>query len=109
VASKSLWKFGLREINPHISKNQVLRKEWIKLCSDCHPKQQAAKWLTGLDQERKRAWKKLYMAERVLKDLRSDNLLHPAASQRPPYPMDWLDHFWPRERIDFFEGQASAL
>jgi len=109
VASKSLWKFGLREINPHTSKNQVLRKEWIELCSDCHPKQQAARWLSGLDRERKHAWKKLYAAEGILKELRSDKLLQPAAGERPPYPMDWLDRLWPRERIGFFEGQASAF
>ncbi len=109
VASKSMWKFGLREINPHASRNQVLRKSWIKLCGDCHEEQQAAQWLAELDQERKRAWGKLYAAEDVLKDLRSENLLRPAATERPPYPMDRLGRLWPRERIGFFEGQASAF
>ncbi|MCP4408539.1 MAG: hydroxylamine oxidoreductase [Gammaproteobacteria bacterium] len=109
VAHKSLWKFGLREVNPHTSKNQVLRQRWIRLCSDCHQEQQATQWLAEMDRERKQAWEKLYAAENVLKDLRADGLLHPAASERPPYPMDWLDKIWPRERIGFFEGQASAF
>jgi hydroxylamine dehydrogenase len=106
VAHKSLWKFGLREINPHTSKNQVLRKRWIKLCSDCHEEKEAAQWLYDLDRERKQAWKKLYTAEAVLKNLRSEDLLEPPADERPPYPMGSL---WPRERIGFFEGQASAF
>ncbi|MEJ1354618.1 MAG: multiheme c-type cytochrome [Candidatus Sedimenticola sp. (ex Thyasira tokunagai)] len=109
VADKSLWKFGLREINPQTSKNKMLRKRWIKLCSDCHKEEEAGQWLSELDRERKRAWKKLYEAEGILKDLRSDSLLSPAAGERPPYPMDWLDTLWPRERIGFFEGQASAF
>ncbi len=41
-----------------------------------------------------------------MKELRSDSLLQPSASERPPYPMSSL---WPRERIGFFEGQASAF
>jgi hydroxylamine dehydrogenase len=109
VAHQSLWKFGLREVNPHTSKNRLLRKRWIELCGDCHRKDQAAQWLDGLDRERKRAWSKLYAAEEILRDLRSDGLLRPAAGERPPYPMDWLDRLWPRERIGFFEGQASAF
>jgi hydroxylamine dehydrogenase len=109
VAHKSLWKFGLREVNPHTSKNKVLRKNWIKICSDCHSEQAASQWLTELDQERKQAWKTLYAAEDILKNLRSDNLILPAAEDRPSYPMDWLGHLWPRERIGFFEGQASAF
>ena len=109
VAHKSLWKFGLREVNPHTSKNRILRKRWISLCSDCHQQEQAAQWLRELDEERKRAWKKLYAAENILKELRSDDLLYPAAGERPPYPMDWLDSIWPTERIGFFEGQASAF
>ncbi len=109
VAEKSLWKFGLREINPHTSKNQVLRKKWVKLCSDCHEEEKARQWLTELDQERKQAWKELYAAEKILKDLRNEKLLQPAAGERPPYPMDWLDSLWPRERIGFFEGQASVF
>jgi hydroxylamine dehydrogenase len=106
VAHKSLWKFGLREVNPHTSQNKVLRQRWIKLCSDCHEEKQAAQWLTELDQERKQAWNKLYQAEDVLKDLRRNDLLQPPASERPNYPMGSL---WPRERIGFFEGQASAF
>ncbi len=109
VAHKSIWKFGLREINPHTANNQVLRNRWIELCADCHERQQAAQWLTAMDRERKQAWKKLYTAEDILKDLRADGLLRPAAGERPPYPMDWLDDIWPREHIGFFEGQASAF
>lgn len=63
-------------------------------------------WLSELDQERKQAWEKLYRAEAILKDLRSDELLQPSVNERPPYPMGSL---WPRERIGFFEGQASAF
>jgi len=106
VAHKSMWKFGLREINPHSSKNRVLRQGWIKLCSDCHEEKQAAQWLGELDQERKQAWELLYAAEDILKDMRSDGLILPAVKDRPPYPMGSL---WPRERIGFFEGQASAF
>jgi hydroxylamine dehydrogenase len=106
VAHKSLWKFGLREVNPHTSQNKVLRRQWIELCSDCHEEQQAAQWLSELDQERKQAWRKLYQAEAVLKELRRDDLIQPPASKRPDYPMGSL---WPRERIGFFEGQASAF
>ncbi len=106
VAHKSMWKFGLREINPNTSKNKVLRQRWIKLCGDCHDESKAALWLTGLDQERKQAWKKLYAAEAILKNLRSDDLIQPGANDRPPYPMGSL---WPKQRIGFFEGQASAF
>lgn len=106
VAQKSLWKFGLREINPHTSKNQVLRERWITLCRDCHEEKKAAQWLAELDQERKLAWRKLDKAEAMLKELRSDELLQPAADERPDYPMGSL---WPIERVGFFEGQASAF
>ncbi|MEW8540632.1 MAG: multiheme c-type cytochrome [Candidatus Thiodiazotropha endolucinida] len=106
VAHKSLWKFGLREVNPHTSKNQLLREQWIELCSDCHEAKKAAQWLSELDRERKSAWAKLYRAEDVLKNLRSNDLLRPAADERPDYPMG---SFWRMERIGFFEGQASAF
>ena len=106
VAHKSLWNFGLREINPHTSQNSVLRRRWIDLCSDCHEERQATQWLTELDGERKAAWHKLYQAETMLKKLRSDDLIRPSADERPDYPMGSL---WPRERIGFFEGQASAF
>jgi len=109
VAHKSIWRFGLREINPHTSQNQVLRERWVAVCTDCHDAGQAAQWLSDLDRERERAWDKLYAAEDLLKALRADDGLYPAAGERPPYPMDWLDRLWPRERIGFFEGQASAF
>ena len=106
VAHKSLWNFGLREINPHTSQNSVLRRRWIDLCSDCHEERQATQWLTELDGERKAAWHKLYQAETILKKLRNDDLIRPSADERPDYPMGSL---WPRERIGFFEGQASSF
>lgn len=109
VADKSIWKFGIREINPLSSGNEIKRKQWLDLCGDCHETEWARARLTGLDQERKRAWQKLYAAEDILKDLRGDDLLYPAAGERPPYPNDWLDRFIPYERIGFYEGQASAL
>ncbi len=109
VADKSIWKFGLREINPNTAKNQLLRQNWIDLCSDCHEATQAKQWLSEMDQERKQAWKKLYTAEGILKALRTDRLIFPAAAERPPYPTDWFDQLWPREHIGFFEGQASAF
>jgi hydroxylamine dehydrogenase len=109
VAHKSLWKFGLTEVNPHTAANQVLRGRWVAVCTDCHAAGQARTWLAGLDAERKVAWKKLYAAEEVLKGLRADDLLHPGARERPPYPLDGLDALWPRARIGYFEGQASAF
>jgi hypothetical protein len=36
VAHKSLWKFGLREVNPNTSGNRVLRERWVAVCADCH-------------------------------------------------------------------------
>jgi len=65
--------------------------------------------LAGLDAERKQAWSKLYSAEGILKKLRADGLLYPAAGERPTYPNDWLDSIHPRARIGFFDGQASAF
>ena len=109
VAHKSLWKFGLREINPHTSRNRVMRKRWINLCSDCHERNRVETWLAELDSERKRAWGKLYEAEDILRELRADGLILPSAADRPAYPMEWLGRLWPRERIGFFEGQASAF
>ncbi len=109
VAHKSLWRFGLQEVNPYTAKNELLRQDWITLCSDCHEQTKAEQWLADLDRERKQAWAQLYAAEAILKNLRADDLLRPAAGERPPYPMDWIDRISPRERIGFFEGQASAF
>jgi len=109
VAHKSIWKFGLREINPHTSGNRVLRRRWIELCGHCHEERQATEWLAELDRERKRAWEKLDEAEEILRALRAEGRILPAAGDRPPYPMEWLGRLWPRERIGFFEGQASAF
>lgn len=109
VASKSLWQFGIRQVNPHTSGNEVRRNQWIALCSDCHEEDWSRQQLAGLDEERKRAWDKLYRAEGILKDLRDDGLLYPAAGERPPYPNDRLDKLFPRARVGFYEGQASAF
>lgn len=109
VADKALWKFGLKEVNPNTSGNKVLRERWVELCADCHEADQARVWLAELDAERKTAWRQLYAAERVLKDLRSDDLLHAGPGERPPYPSDALDRLWPRARVGFYEGQASAF
>jgi len=109
VADKSIWKFGIQKINPLSSGNEIKRKQWIKLCSDCHEPEMAAKSLTALDQERKRAWDKLFQAESLLKGLRRKSLLYPSARQRPPYPGDAPDKLWPREAIGFLEGQSSAF
>ena len=109
VADKSIWKFGIKQVNPLTSGNEVKREQWVALCSDCHEADWSRQQLAGLDAERKRAWKKLYRAEAILKGLRSQDLLYPAANERPPYPTDWLDSLWPRARVGFFEGQASAF
>ncbi len=109
VADKPIWKFGIREVNPLTPQNRVRRKRWIELCTDCHPQDRSQKWLAELDEERKRAWKKLYEAEDLLKGLRWKGLFNPDAGERPPYPTDWLDTKWPRVRIGFYEGQASAF
>jgi hydroxylamine dehydrogenase len=105
----AIWKFGIREFNPLTSGNEVKRKQWVTLCSHCHDAKWSRQKLTEMDQERKRAWKKLYAAETVLKDLRSNGFLYPADGDRPPYPNDWMDSIWPREHIGFYEGQVSAF
>jgi len=109
VADKSIWKFGIVQVNPLTSNNEVKRQEWLAVCSDCHEADWSAAQLRGLDAERKRAWHPLHTAEGILKGLRADDLLHPAAGERPPYPADGLDRIWPRARIGFYEGQASAF
>ena len=109
VADKTIWKFGLQQVNPLTSSNEVKRRAWIEVCSDCHDAQWSAQQLRGLDAERTRAWSKLYAAEDVLKALRRDDLLHPSAGERPPYATDWLDSLWPRARIGYMEGQSSAF
>ncbi|MCW9023309.1 MAG: hydroxylamine oxidoreductase [Gammaproteobacteria bacterium] len=109
VADKPIWKFGIKQVNPLSSGNEIKRQQWIALCSDCHEADWSADRLREMDAERKQAWAKLYEAEAILKSLRSDSLLHPAAGERPPYPNDWLDSLFPREHIGFLEGQASAF
>ncbi|MBF0183163.1 MAG: hydroxylamine oxidoreductase [Magnetococcales bacterium] len=109
VADKAVWKFGIREVNPHSAENAIKRKRWLATCADCHPEEVARDFFRNLDAERQSAWQKLYAVERLLKGLRGDGLFTPAAKERPPYPMDWLGKWWPRERIGFYEGQASAF
>jgi hydroxylamine dehydrogenase len=109
VADKTIWKFGLLEVNPLTSGNEIRRKAWVEVCSDCHDAAWSAQQLRGLDQERKRAWSMLDTAEDELKDLRSDKLFYPVAGQRPLYPMDSMERLWPRERIGYYDGQASAF
>jgi len=109
VADKSIWKFGIKQINPLSSSNEIKRKQWIKVCTDCHESDWSEQQLRTMDKERKRAWTKLYQAEGILKDLRSDNLLTPSAEQRPPYPGNTTDSLFNYEHIGFFEGQASAF
>ncbi len=109
VADKSIWQFGIKQVNPLTAGNIVKRKQWIDLCSDCHEKDWSADRLKEMDAERKRAWKKLYKAESILKSLRSDKLLFPSAKQRPFYPMNSESDLLHYERIGFFEGQASAF
>ncbi|MCK5396003.1 MAG: hydroxylamine oxidoreductase, partial [Gammaproteobacteria bacterium] len=89
--------------------NEIRRKQWVKLCADCHEKDWSADRLKEMDAERKIAWKKLYQAEDILKSLRADDLFYPSAKQRPPYPMDSKDDLLQYEHIGFFEGQASAF
>ena len=109
VADKSIWQFGLRQVNPKSAENQVKRARWIEVCSDCHDAAFAAQALAGLDAERVRAWQRLNRTERLLRELRSEGAFYPAAGERPPYPSDAMARFFPKERIGFFEGQASAF
>lgn len=109
VADKTIWKFGLLEVNPNSSGNELRRAAWVKVCSDCHEAGWSAQQLKGLDRERKQAWAKLYKAEHALKDLRGKNLLHPGPRERPPYPMDALETWFPKARIGYYDGQASAF
>ncbi|MEO5346327.1 MAG: hypothetical protein H7834_08115 [Magnetococcus sp. YQC-9] len=109
VADKAVWKFGIRQINPASAENQIKRKRWLESCVDCHTPEVGKTLFNALDAERSQSWDKLYGVERLLKGLRSAGQLTPSASDRPPYPMDWLAKLWPKERIGFYEGQASAF
>lgn len=109
VADKAIWKFGIKEINPLTSGNKIKRRQWIKVCADCHDEDWSAERLKEMDQERKKSWAKLYEAEAILKALRADDLIYPSAKQRPPYPTDSADDLIQYIHIGFFEGQASAF
>jgi hydroxylamine dehydrogenase len=109
VANKSIWKFGIKQINPQTSSNEIKRNQWVNRCSECHEPNWSRQQLKTLDTERKLAWDKLNKAELLLRLLRSDKLLFPAAGNRPSYPNSYFDKIFPRERIGFFDGQASAF
>jgi hydroxylamine dehydrogenase len=109
VADKSIWAFGLHQVNPNTAENKIKRQRWVEVCSDCHDADMARAALEGLDRERERAWQGLNRSERLLRELRSEKAFYPAAGERPPYPTDWMERWWPKERIGFFEGQASAF
>jgi hydroxylamine dehydrogenase len=109
VANKSIWKFGIKQVNPQTSSNEIKRQQWLQRCSECHEKDWSEQQLKGLDKERKLAWNKLNEAEQLLRLLRSDKLLFPPAGERPSYPNSTLDRYFPRARIGFFDGQASAF
>jgi len=109
VADKSIWQFGLRQVNPNTAENKVKRERWIEVCADCHDRDFSRDQLRSLDRERAGAWQTLNSTERLLRELRSEDALYPAAGERPPYPTDWMDKLFPKERIGFFEGQASSF
>jgi len=109
ISDKAIWKFGLKEVNPQTAANRVKRAKWVAVCTDCHEAKFAEEKLKEIDIERKQAWKLLYKTEDILKDLRSDNYLSPAAGQRPLYPTDLFDRIRPMERIGFYEGQMAAF
>lgn len=109
VADKSIWQFGLRQVNPNTAENKVKRERWIEVCSDCHDRGFARDRLRALDRERAAAWQILDRSERLLRGLRSEGAFYPAAGERPPYPTDWMERLFPKERIGFFEGQASSF
>ncbi|MEO5375764.1 MAG: hydroxylamine oxidoreductase [Alphaproteobacteria bacterium] len=109
VADKAIWKFGLKEVNPLTAENKVKRRRWLAVCTDCHGEAEARAWLRDLDRERKDAWSLLDEAEKLLRRLRSADLLSPKPTERPPYPVDWWERRWPRAHIGVHEGQASAF
>jgi len=109
VADKAIWKFGLQQVNPLTSTNEVKRAQWVAVCADCHEADWSRQRLAEMDAERKRAWSRLYAAEGVLKDLRGEGLLHPAAGERPPYPLEQEGALFAREHIGYLDGQSSAF
>ncbi|MDA8257602.1 MAG: multiheme c-type cytochrome [Betaproteobacteria bacterium] len=109
VADKSIWQFGLRQVNPNSAENKVKRERWVEVCTDCHDAEFSRRQLAEMDRERVQAWQGLNRTERLLRALRSEKALYPAAGERPPYPTDWMDAIFPKERIGFFEGQASSF
>lgn len=109
IADKPIWKFGLQDVNPNTSVNEVRRAAWVKVCSDCHDATWSAAKLKGLDRERQQTWTKLYQAENTLKSLRAADLLSPGATERPPYPMDTMEKFFPHARIGYLDGEFSSF
>jgi hydroxylamine dehydrogenase len=96
-------------VNPNTAENKVKRERWIEVCTDCHDAEFSRRQLTAMDHERAAAWQGLNRTERLLRELRSEKAFYPAAGERPPYPTDWMDAWFPKERIGFFEGQASSF
>ena len=52
VADKSIWQFGLRQVNPNTAENKVKRDRWVEVCMDCHDEVFSRRQLTNLDHER---------------------------------------------------------
>ncbi len=109
VADKAIWKFGLLQVNPLTSNNEVRREQWVAVCADCHEAEWSRARLAEMDAERKRAWTRLNAAEATLRELRGEGLLSPNTQERPPYPLDKPGDWFARERIGYYDGQASAF
>ncbi|MBF0421440.1 MAG: hydroxylamine oxidoreductase [Magnetococcales bacterium] len=109
IADKSLWKSGIREINPRTAENTIKRKRWSAICKECHPSPIAEDFFLSLDEERGSAWKKLYAVEDQLKALRRHGWLLPKATDRPHFSTDPWGQWFPRVRIGDLEGMESAF
>ncbi len=102
VADMAIWIVrpeGSQSAHSHTAENRVKHRRWIAPCPDCHDEKEAKIWPEDLDREHKSAWLLLDDAERLLRKLRSDDLLSPRPGERPPYPVDCWEKRWPRARI----------
>jgi hydroxylamine dehydrogenase len=109
VADKSIWQFGLRQVNPNTAENKVKRERWIEVCTDCHDEDFSRRQLNELDRERTQAWQGLNRTERLLRELRSEKAFYPAAGERPPYPTDWMDSLVPEGAHRLLRGPGFEL
>jgi hypothetical protein len=109
VADKSIWQFGLRQVNPNTAENKVKRERWVEVCTDCHDEAFSRRQLTDMDRERAGPGRGSTAASACCVNCASEKAFYPAAGERPPYPTDWMDRMFPKERIGFFEGQASSF